>query len=384
MRKGRHDEATFDQARPRCRAIREFGRRTRRAVPGSGSLAGVGQGRTGSASGGITFLGDPAFDSQRLLFIAVFNPTPPITVRCDTEADVCIAPAIARFSPTPIEVRAGGHCTAGLSGGTGMRIDVKRLDATVIDSGVLTAQVGTNCSFGKLDRPVAFHELLLPTEDCGDTCIADFMQGGGLSRISSGIATNCGNVPSIRIALADGARVVADSSRNADLFWAMRVGTDSDFRFLLEVAYWLRPLGSVTGLSVAWNICSTEGSGQAVAALMMLRSDSKTSSIHTFRLRLQALVVWQTVNNSAQFPFSKLVPFFTAQALWIGADFWTDLLTYATSRPPNTLSYLYLEFYGVAIADCPTGGNAFIHRSACHNAVLGDFRSRRRPPPRWT
>jgi FAD/FMN-containing dehydrogenase len=55
---------------------------------------------------------------------------------------------------------------------------------------------------------------------------------------------------------ADGKIVVANRTRNADLFWAMRGGTGNNFAVLLTVTYQLYPLADIYGMQITWNIDS--------------------------------------------------------------------------------------------------------------------------------
>jgi len=54
-------------------------------------------------------------------------------------------------------------------------------------------------------------------------------------------------------------------------------------------------------------------------------------------------------------------------------DSWIRILTFLTSKANNTMAYMYLELYGGAIANYPSGGNAFVHRDVLYNAVLDVF-----------
>lgn len=62
---------------------------------------------------------------------------------------------------------------------------------------------------------------------------------------------------------------------------------------------------------------------------------------------------------------------YVAQALT--AAEWSGILTYFTTKSPSTMSYMYLELYGGAIATYPMDDSAFVHRDAYYDAVLDVF-----------
>jgi hypothetical protein len=57
----------------------------------------------------------------------------------------------------------------------------------------------------------------------------------------------------------------------------------------------------------------------------------------------------------------------------LSAAEWRSILDLFVTGSPNTLSYMYLEFYGGLISSYPLALSAFIHRDAVFNAVLDVF-----------
>ena len=52
---------------------------------------------------------------------------------------------------------------------------------------------------------------------------------------------------------------------------------------------------------------------------------------------------------------------------------WIEILTFFTTKSPNTMSYMYLEIYGGKIASYPLKDSAFVHRDVLYDAVLDVF-----------
>jgi hypothetical protein len=84
---------------------------------------------------------------------------------------------------------------------------------------------------------------------------------------------NCDNVHEILVMLADRKIVVANSEKNADLFWAVRGGTGGNFGILLQVTYDLHELGDVWGFGLQWPIDSRGGIKNAAAALVEMQTN---------------------------------------------------------------------------------------------------------------
>lgn len=393
----------------------------------------------GTLVGRIVLPGDPGYDTDRLLFNPAFNPYPAMIVYCEIEGDVAIALDLARQSPLPFTVRAGGHCTAGFSAGYGVLIDVSGLDSVHVDAATQRAIVGAGCNFGSLNKVLGSYGLHVPAGECEDVCVGGFVQGGGLGFTSTSFGMNCDNVIEMRVMLADGAIVLANEGVNRDLWWAMRGGTGGNFGILLSVTYRLVPLGDVFGFALAWRLDTPPEVAQAVDVLMLLQGDYMRGSAYAPALNLQVLVVYQTIIDPKAPPLPQPVPVFMVRGLWTGDPAggaapmqpllampgvtlqWTmtggyvDVLTALLGNPqdqpivppdmgmpnedkgsryvardltpaewqsllelfltgsPDTLSYMYLELYGGAIAGYPAALNAFVHRDAVFNAVLDVF-----------
>lgn len=387
--------------------------------------------------GQIILPGNPQYDTDRKLFNPVFDAHPIMIVMCRCEYDVKVALILAESIGLGFTVRSGGHCTAGFSAGSGVLIDVSGLDDVTVDPVGNIATVGPGCPFSKLDRVLEQYRLHVPGGECDDVCIGGYMQGGGYGFTSVTFGMNCDNVIDMRVMLADGGVVTASETENADLWWAMRGGTGGNFGIVTSVRYQLRPLGDVFGWALIWPLQSVSDFDDATGALMLLQSRYMGTALPAalniqVSLCYQPGIAPGLSPNGPQFPYLMVrglyvgsesdgraaiqplcdLPGGTLQ--WTRTDSfrrlnkallnepygmpcipdhmpmpredkasryvtrtlaeseWRSQLQYFVTAP-NPLTYLYLEFYGGAIATVPASCNAFVHRTAAYNAVLDVF-----------
>ncbi|MCV2879286.1 FAD-binding oxidoreductase [Sedimentimonas flavescens] len=387
--------------------------------------------------GRIVMPGDPSYDTDRLLTNPVFNPAPCVIIYCESESDVGIALQIGKRGTMPFTIRSGGHCTAGFSAGYGVLIDVKGLDHVVVDPAMKTATVGAGCDFARLNRALALYGLHVPSGECDTVRVGGFVQGGGLGFTAASFGMNCDNVLSMKVMLADGRIVIATPNQNRDLWWAMRGGTGGNFGILLEVVYQLYPLKQVTGWALAWTLETPAQIALAADVMLRLQRDYMgPNGVYGDALTLQVLIVYQTeLQKGVPMPTPGYV--FMVRGLWVGnpqdaiasmkplaampgatvqwtktgtymevldallndpqdqpivahgmpnedkasryvakdlsAAEWIEVLTFFTTKSPNTMSYMYLEVYGGKIASYPLENSAFVHRDVLYDAVLDVF-----------
>ncbi|MGH7184785.1 MAG: FAD-binding oxidoreductase, partial [Pseudomonadota bacterium] len=381
--------------------------------------------------------GQPHYNEERMLANPVFNPMPSLIAVCATEADVAIALALIDVNGIPFTVRAGGHCTAGFSAGFGVLIDIGRLNQIDVNPATLTATVGAGTRFSALNQMLDNNSVHVPGGECEDVAIGGYVQGGGLGFTSTTYGMNCDSVLSMRVMLADGSIVIASETENYDLWWAMRGGTGGNFGVLLSVTYKLQAMAEVTGIALAWPLQNAADIARATDVLMLLQQKYMTPTGTGERLTLQVLLVYQTILDPKQPPLNQAVPVMMVRGLWVGDEDsgveamqplmdmpgcvtqfvledrypkvlevlldepqdqpitpqgqpfedkasryvardltpaeWTSLLRYFVTNPPNQMVYMYLEFYGGAIARYPVDGSAFIHRGVHFNAVHDVF-----------
>lgn len=388
--------------------------------------------------GYIVLPGEPDYDADRKVWDPLFDYYPIVILYCATETDVRIALALARDTGLRFTLRSGGHCTAGFSVATGaLLIDMSLMNDVAIDTTQQIATARPGCSWAAFDKALDAAGLHVPGGECGEVCVAGYMQGGGYGFTSVTYGMNCDNVIDMRVMLADGSIVLASQSQNTDLWWAMRGGTGGNFGVLLQVRYQLRPIGQVFGWALIWPLQTPTDLQNATGALMALQSGYMLANTNPL-LNIQVSLAFQPGIQGGLPLTGPQQPYLMLRGLYVGDQSngmaaiqplvnlpgcvlqWTQMDSFLnlntnllnvpypmpafpdtsvspfedkTSRivsqqmsatqwqallslfcsAPNNLAYFYMEFYGGAINGQPPQLNAFVHRSAAYNAVLDVF-----------
>ncbi|HTK29067.1 MAG TPA: FAD-binding oxidoreductase [Vicinamibacterales bacterium] len=217
--------------------------------------------------GKIVLPGSPEYNQDRQESNPAFQAYPQIIVYCAVESDIAWCLSFAKENNLWVCVRSGGHSTAGFSVNDGMLIDVSELSSVAVDTVNQTATVGAGTDFDTLNGALNTTGLHVPSGACGDVCVGGFVQGGGYGYTSRCFGMQCDSVLAFRVMLANGGIVVANSTTNSDLYWAMRGGTGGNFGILLSVTYQLYAVPTVWAYSIQWNI------GDAPAALLEMQTN---------------------------------------------------------------------------------------------------------------
>lgn len=197
--------------------------------------------------------GDAAYTQDEAHWNHAFNDPPALIAFCEVPDDVKHCLHFARKHGVPFTCRSGGHSTTGycLVDG-GLVIDISRINDIHVDLGAMTITVGAGANFHKVNAILESHGVHVPGGGCPDVGVAGYMQGGGYGFTSRMFGINCDNVLQVRIMLADGCIVSANSVEHADLYWAVRGGTGNNFGVVLEITYQVRRLGPLWAFGLCW------------------------------------------------------------------------------------------------------------------------------------
>lgn len=185
---------------------------------------------------------DPRFDGQRPAGVAY----------CAHPGDVAACVAFARAHGTPVAARSGGHSYAGWSGGTGLVVDVTRMNSFDVGPGGRTVTVGAGTCLIDFYERLAAHGLAVPGGSCPTVGIAGLTLGGGVGVLSRAYGLSSDNLEAVQLVTADGRTVTCDSSRNSDLLWACRGGGGGNFGVATSFTFRARRLSRLVLFFLRW------------------------------------------------------------------------------------------------------------------------------------
>ncbi|MBB0229936.1 FAD-binding protein [Streptomyces calidiresistens] len=197
-----------------------------------------------------------AYGPALKLWNGMIDKHPALVARCAGEEDVAAAVDFARDNDLPLAVRGGGHGVAGqaLCDG-GLVIDLSGMRGVEVDPEKRSAVAQGGCTLGDIDRATQRHGLATPLGVVTGTGAAGLTLSGGMGWLRRKHGLSCDNLLSARVVTADGRIVVADDTRNRDLFWAIR-GGGGNFGVVTAFEYRLHPVGPEVFLCFAFHPAS--------------------------------------------------------------------------------------------------------------------------------
>jgi FAD/FMN-containing dehydrogenase len=168
---------------------------------------------------------DAGYDEERALFNSMIDKRPAVIAKCATPDDVVDGLELASRQGYDIAVRAGGHSVAGMSTNDGgIVIDVRPMKAIDVDESAMTARVGAGVTWSEFDHATQAHGLATTGGRVSTTGVAGFTLGGGSGWLERKYGLACDNLVSVDLVCADGRKVTASETENAELFWGLRGG----------------------------------------------------------------------------------------------------------------------------------------------------------------
>jgi len=188
---------------------------------------------------------DEGYEKARRVYNAGIDKRPRIIVQCADVADVIYCVNYAREQKLALAVRGGSHSAPGF--GTcddGMVVDLTRLKGIRVDPAGRTARVEGGCTWGDVDHATHAFGLATPGGIISTTGVGGLATGGGFGYLSRRYGLVCDNLISADVVTAEGELKIADASRNADLFWAIR-GGGGNFGIVTSFEFRLHPGSTV-------------------------------------------------------------------------------------------------------------------------------------------
>ncbi|WP_432941059.1 FAD-binding oxidoreductase [Kribbella sp. CA-253562] len=196
--------------------------------------------------------GDPDYEQARTVFNAMVDKRPALIAQCESAADVSAAVRYGVEQGLEIAVRGGGHGVAGtgVSDG-GLVVDLRRLNTVQVDADARIARVGGGATWGDFDRMCQPYSLGTTGGRVSTTGVAGLTLGGGSGWLERKWGLACDNLVSVELITADGELVIADETRNTELFWALH-GGGGNFGAATALTFRLEVLPVVTLAMLMW------------------------------------------------------------------------------------------------------------------------------------
>src|SRR6516164_3230888 len=156
---------------------------------------------------------------------AAVKHRPAVVVRARAPRGVREAIRVARDHGMRLSVLGGGHDWAGraLCDG-GLLIDLSRMRGVTVDASARVATVGGGATAADVVAAAARHGLVAAAGNMGVVGMAGLTLGGGYGPLNGRFGLALDNLLSAEVVLADGRIVIADATREQELFWALRGG----------------------------------------------------------------------------------------------------------------------------------------------------------------
>jgi FAD/FMN-containing dehydrogenase len=222
---------------------------TKQAAPTEADWSALGQ----SLKGTLIRPNSPQYGVARQLFDPRFDTVRPAAIAYSaTSGDVQTCLAFARRFNLPFTTRAGGHSYAGYSTGTGIVIDITRMNAIAVNADSAMATIGAGARLIDVYNGLAQHGMVLPAGSCPTVGIAGLTLGGGIGVLGRKYGLTCDSLLSAQVVLADGRLLTCDTSHNADLFWALRGGGGGNFGVVTSFTFRVQPVNGLTLFTLSW------------------------------------------------------------------------------------------------------------------------------------
>ena len=191
--------------------------------------------------------GDASYESARKIHNGMIDRRPKIIIRCAGVADVLRAVRFAREHELLIAVRGGGHGVPGFAVcDRGMMIDLSPMKSVRVDSSRRTALAEGGVTWGEFDHETQAFGLATTGGVARPTGVAGLTLGGGQGFLMRKHGLACDNLLSVDVVTADGRRLRASATENADLFWGVR-GGGGNFGIVTSFEYQLHSVGPILG-----------------------------------------------------------------------------------------------------------------------------------------
>jgi FAD/FMN-containing dehydrogenase len=189
--------------------------------------------------GDLVLPSDSAYPVAKQLQISEYDAINPQGIAyCISPDDVRTCIGFADSHGIPVRVRAGGHNLRGWSTGSGLVIDVSKINHATVTNDTVHVGPGTQ-SVDALAKLEPFDRQLV-CGTCPTVSMGGFLSGGGIGFQTRKFGTGSDRVVSALVVLADGRIVRCSADEEPDLYWAVRGGGGGNFGVVVD--FEVRPI----------------------------------------------------------------------------------------------------------------------------------------------
>ncbi|HVO93661.1 MAG TPA: FAD-binding oxidoreductase [Terriglobales bacterium] len=193
--------------------------------------------------GNVLVADDPGYEDARQIWNAMIDRRPAVIVQCANADDVKMAIGFARRSKVEISIRGGGHNIAGNAlCDDGLTIDFSHMKNVRVDAAKRRVYVEPGATLANLDEATQAYGLATPVGINSTTGIAGLTLGGGFGWLTRKFGMTIDNLVSVDVVTAEGRKIRASKTDNAELFWAIR-GGGGNFGIVTQFEFQLFPVG---------------------------------------------------------------------------------------------------------------------------------------------
>ncbi|KAI0048845.1 FAD-binding domain-containing protein [Auriscalpium vulgare] len=184
----------------------------------------------------------PDYESSLKRWAANSERRAAIVAYAKDEDDVRTALLYARAQGLRIAVKGGGHNPSGASSiEGGLVIDLSRyINSVRIDPETKLGYVGGGALWRDINGAAIKHGLAMTSGTVSHTGVGGLTLGGGFGYFTGKYGLVIDHLVQATIVVASGEKLVASTSQNSDLFWALR-GGGSNFGVVTEFVFQLHP-----------------------------------------------------------------------------------------------------------------------------------------------
>jgi FAD/FMN-containing dehydrogenase len=195
--------------------------------------------------------GDSRYAAAGRLFQPQYDTLRPSgVVYVDGAHDVATCLAFARRHALPVTARSGGHSYAGWSSGTGLVLDVSRLNQVTASSG--SAVVGAGARLIDVYGGLADHGVTIPAGSCPTVGVTGLTLGGGVGVTGRAYGLTCDNLTAAEIVTADGSTRTVSAGQDPELYWGLRGGGGGNFGVVTSLTFRTHPAADCSYGFLSW------------------------------------------------------------------------------------------------------------------------------------